>query len=105
MTVCIAAICDGGRRIVVCADRMFTAGPPINLEFETAEKKIEKLSASCAALFSGSSAFATEILQDALGRLAGAQQPPVVLAAEVVKDAYAKVRNAKIRETFIFPLL
>jgi hypothetical protein len=71
MTVCIAAVCDGGKKIVVAADRMFTAGAPINLEFETSEKKIETLSPSCAALFAGNSAFATEILHGALGTLAG----------------------------------
>jgi len=33
VTICIAAVCDGGQSIVVAADRMFTAGPPVNLEF------------------------------------------------------------------------
>ncbi len=37
MTVCIAAICEDGKKIVVAADRMFTAGAPVNLEFETEE--------------------------------------------------------------------
>ncbi len=105
MTVCIAAICDGGKAIVVAADRMFTAGPPINLEFETAEKKIEELSPSCVALLSGNSAFGTEIMQGALARLHGAQRPQVVLAAESVKESYAHVRATKVRETIIVPNL
>jgi hypothetical protein len=41
MTVCIAAICDGGQKIVVAADRMFTFQVPQNLEFQTSKKKIE----------------------------------------------------------------
>lgn len=41
MTVCIAAICDGGQKVVVGADRMFTFQAPQNLEFQTPEKKIE----------------------------------------------------------------
>jgi hypothetical protein len=39
MTVCIAAVCDGGRHIVVAADRMFTVTAPVNLEFETGEQR------------------------------------------------------------------
>lgn len=105
MTVCIAAICDAGKAIVVAADRMFTAGPPVNLEFETAEKKIEALSPSCVALLSGNSAFGTEIMQGALARLHGAQRPQVVLAADSVKESYAHVRGTKVRETIIVPYL
>jgi len=45
---------------------MFTAGPPVNLEFETAEKKIESVSPSCVALLAGNSAFGTEIMHGAL---------------------------------------
>jgi hypothetical protein len=105
VTVCIAAVCDGGKAIVVGADRMFTAGPPVNLEFETAEKKIEALSLSCVALLSGNSALGTEILQGALARLQGAQKPQVVLAAEAVKESYAQVRGAKVRDTIITPYL
>jgi hypothetical protein len=105
VTVCIAAVCDGGNAIVVAADRMFTAGPPVNLEFETAEKKIEALSPSCVALLSGNSAFGTEIIQGALARLHGAQRPQVVLVAETVRDSYANVRGAKVRETIVIPFL
>jgi hypothetical protein len=78
VTVCIAAICDNGKAIIVAADRMFTAGAPINLEFETAEQKIEPLSPSCAALLAGNSAFGTEIMQGARTRLRGAQRPQIV---------------------------
>jgi hypothetical protein len=105
MTVCIAAVCDGGKAIVVAADRMFTAGAPINLEFETAEKKIESLSPSCAALLAGNSAFGTEIMQGALASLAGAQKPAVVQAAESVKESYAQVRATKVREMIVLPWL
>jgi len=34
MTVCIAAACESGKKIVVAADRMFTFPYPTNLEFE-----------------------------------------------------------------------
>jgi 20S proteasome alpha/beta subunit len=105
MTVCIAAVCDGGNAIVVAADRMFTAGAPINLEFETAEKKIEALSPSCVALLAGNSAFGTEILQGALATLQGAQRPELIIAAEAVKDSYVAVRGQKVRDTVLIPFL
>jgi hypothetical protein len=35
MTVCIAAICDRGQKVVVAADRMFTFQAPLNIEFQT----------------------------------------------------------------------
>jgi hypothetical protein len=105
MTVCIAAISDGGKKIVVAADRMFTAPPPVNLEFETAEKKIEALSPSCVALLSGNSAFGTEIMQGALATLQGAQQPQVLFAADAIKNSYVNVRARKVRESVIVPNL
>lgn len=43
MTVCIAAVCESGSKIVVAADRMMTYRQPLNLEFETEEQKIEQL--------------------------------------------------------------
>jgi hypothetical protein len=44
MTVCVGAVCAGGEKVVVAADRMFTFNAPVSLEFETGEKKIEAIS-------------------------------------------------------------
>jgi 20S proteasome alpha/beta subunit len=54
MTVCIGAICDQGKSVVVAADRMMTFGPPMNLQSEGAVRKIVPLSDSSVMLFSGS---------------------------------------------------
>jgi hypothetical protein len=40
MTVCIGAICEQGKAVVVAADRMMTFGPPMNLQAEGAVRKI-----------------------------------------------------------------
>lgn len=104
MTVCIAAVCEGGKKIVVAADRMFTAPPPLNLEFETSEKKIEVLAPSCVTLFAGNSAFATEIIRGARRKLAGAQSPAYAVAGKV-QESYLEVRFAKVREQIILPNL
>jgi 20S proteasome alpha/beta subunit len=105
MTVCIAAVCDGGKSVIVAADRMFTAPPPVNMEFETAEKKIEQVSPGCVALFAGNSAYATEIIQGALDALAGAQRPQVPVVIERLKESYIRVRNQKVRDQIIIPAL
>jgi Proteasome subunit len=54
VTVCIGAICDNGKSIVVAADRMMTYGPPMNLQVEAAVRKIIPLSDNAVLLFSGS---------------------------------------------------
>ncbi len=105
MTVCIAAVCDGGQRIVVTADRMFTVTAPVNLEFETGEQKIELLSPSCVALAAGNSAYAKEIVYDTIKGLAGSQRPQIENVAEALKTSYIKIRANKIREQIIIPML
>jgi hypothetical protein len=103
MTVCIAAVCDDGKNVVVAADRMFTAPPPISMEFETSEKKIESLAIGCVAMSSGNSAYASEIIAGTRVGLAGAQQPLMSDVAERVKEAYVSVRMAKLREQILIP--
>src|SRR5262249_34657327 len=103
MTVCIAAVCDGGKSVVVAADRMFTAPAPMSMEFETSERKIESLGTGCVALSSGNSAYASEIIAGTLTGLAGAQQPVMSLVAERIKEAYVAVRMSKVREQIVVP--
>jgi hypothetical protein len=105
MTVCIAAICEDGKRIVVAADRMFTAGAPVNLEFETEEQKIESLAPSCVAMMSGNSGYGTEVLIDVRQRLAGSQTPAIADVAKHAELAYRTVRAKKADETIIAPTL
>jgi len=107
MTVCIGAICRNGKAIVVAADRMYTSGPPLNLEFETDEGKIEKIGRSCVALTAGSAAYAKEVISLGLQHL-GTPTPPVPEISKVVvalKEAYISVRASKVNETIIMPTL
>jgi hypothetical protein len=105
VTVCIAAICEGARKVVVAADRMFTFQAPQNLEFQTPEKKIEGIGISCVVLSSGNSAYATEVTRAATQLLDGNPNPPILRAAEVLKEAFTKVRAAKVREQVLTPML
>jgi hypothetical protein len=105
VTVCIAAICDRGQKVVVAADRMFTFQAPQNLEFQTPEKKIEGIGASCVVLSSGNSAYATEVTRAATQLLDGNPNPPILRAAEVLRDAFVQVRSVKVREMVLTPML
>ncbi len=104
MTVCIAAICNSGKAIVVAADRMFT-NQGLSVEFETDEKKIEQLGSRCVALASGNSAHATEVFQRVRIRLAGNSHPSGALVTEWVREEYSRVKNRKAFETIAAPML
>src|SRR5438270_4159365 len=104
MTVCIAAICDGGNAIVVAADRMFT-NPGLSVEFETAEQKIEPLGSQCVALASGNSVFATEVLGGVRKKLGGNPKPPFDQVSGLIQAEYASTRARKAYETIISPPL
>jgi len=105
MTVCIAAACESGKKIVIAADRMLTFPYPTNLEFETEETKIEELSPSCVALVSGNSAYATELLQKSRKAIGGNQFPEISQVFDIVKSDYLNTRMAKINETILFASL
>jgi len=52
MTICISAICEGGKAVVVASDRMVTAGF-LALEFEHPGGKIKEISKTCVGLTAG----------------------------------------------------
>jgi len=84
---------------------MFTLSAPLNLEFQTAEKKIIPIGTSCVVLASGNSAYATEVVQEAKRLLDGNQNPSIVNAVEVTKNAFLHVRANKVREQVLVPML
>jgi 20S proteasome alpha/beta subunit len=104
MTVCIAAICESGKTIVVAADRMFT-NPALSTEFETDEQKIERIGNKCVALPAGNSVFATEVLELVQSRLGSNKEPRFHTLIESVRNVYSEVRARKAEEIVISPIL
>src|ERR1700728_72205 len=102
MTVCVAAICDSGKALVVAADRMFT-NPGLSVEFETEEKKIEQLASNCVALSSGNSVYATEILEAVRRRIGSNLAPPFGQVADFMRDEYVNLRARKAYEAVVQP--
>jgi ATP-dependent protease HslVU (ClpYQ) peptidase subunit len=101
MTVCIAAICESGKKIVVATDRMLTIAFPVNLEFESDEPKIKELSSNCLALASGSTAYAAQILDNSYKKFGGTQALTIDQASEIVRAEYVALRMSKTDETIV----
>ncbi len=69
MTVCIAAICDGGQSVVVASDTTVT-NTAIPIEFEHFGSKISDLSPTCIAMTAGDALAHTELFGMVRGSLA-----------------------------------
>ncbi|MGB7747079.1 MAG: hypothetical protein WBN75_07315 [Verrucomicrobiia bacterium] len=99
MTVCIGALCEAGKSVVVAADRMVTFGPPMNLQAEPPTlKKIFKASESCVLLFSGGVSDGEELISNVQRKLTGAQNPQVGQIAEVTKSYYVELKKKRVEE-------
>ena len=106
MTVCIGAICDDGNAVVVASDKMVTFGQPINLQTEPDPKfkKIYELTASSVALFSGSVPDGEEIISNVKANIGG-QRISIHNIAVKVKDEYSSLKNIRVEDTILKPLL
>ena len=101
MTVCIAALCDGGQSVVVAADRMVTSG--LGIEFEHESPKIEQLSQRCFAATAGNALAYTELFDRVHLGIDELRQPIVESVAEMIKAAYQEVRQTRVTETILQP--
>lgn len=63
MTVCIGALCDCRKTVVMISDRMWTEQSILYYEFEPEESKIEKLSESAAVASAGSVVLPNKIIK------------------------------------------
>jgi len=105
MTICIAATCDDGKNLVLAADRMFTIGPPLNVEFEPPISKIEAMSPTCLAMGSGNSLVVAEILKRARIKYATSPKQSADIIARAVMEEYGILRNEQIEQTIVAPAL
>ncbi len=105
MTVCVGAACQGGKAVVVAADRMITFGPPMMLNTEpVAFTKIKTITDRVVALFAGSVPEAEDILSRA--RLyASNSSGDIPAIAEAVRAAYADLKARRAEETILAPCL
>lgn len=82
-----------------------SSSPPLNVEFESEESKIEDFSPGVTVLPAGSTAIVTEVLMDAR-RVSGEASPPGILnAAEALRAAYERVRATKAEIQIALPMV
>jgi 20S proteasome alpha/beta subunit len=105
MTVCIGAICDKGKTVVVCADRMMTFGPPMNLQSEGAVRKIFPLTDQCVLLFSGSVPDGEYIVSNSKTRIKAAQPQDIKTIASLVNAVYQEHKKKRAEDSILRPFL
>ncbi len=102
MTICLGAICQDYKTIVVAADRLITSYyPPI--EFEHGTPKIENITNSFVALTAGSATEHTELFQMTKSRVFGKASPQVQDIINAVKDSFVGLRMKGAEEKYFKP--
>jgi Proteasome subunit len=104
MTVCIGAICDDGKSIVVAADRMMTYGPPMNLQVEAAVRKIIPLSDNAVLLFSGSVPDGEGVANGTKALMQGGNVG-LKQVTEFAARTYQDIKKKRVEDTILRPLM
>lgn len=105
MTVCIAALYDHGRGVVLASDRMVTAHIPIGYEFEhEPSTKIVPLVEGVSVLLAGDVLRGHEVVGMARQTLAQHGDPVAAAdAAQIVRSCYQEIRRACVIQTELEP--
>lgn len=102
MTVCIAAVCADGQKVVVASDRMVSAGF-LALEFEHPNAKMQTLSETCVGLTAGDALAHTELFRACRVRVQRLQAPGLELIANQVKDEFGTLRRTRAEDSILRP--
>ena len=103
MTVCVAALCCSETMAVVASDRIITAGPPMNLEFEHDIKKIDVLRDRFLFMTAGEALVGTGLLGRVDAELVQQTHADVSDVGEAVVRAYTSIRSNAIEEHVFRP--
>lgn len=102
MTICLAAICDSGSRLVVASDSMIT-NPALSIEFEHPTKKMTELSHSCVALTAGDALAHTELFNSVQIEIERLKSPTLTNIISKIKECYQEIRKREITEKYLIP--
>jgi len=102
VTVCIGAICEGGKIVLVATDRMWT-NPYLSIEYEYPEPKIEILSPTCVAAIAGSVILPTEAIERVREKVHRKGIRNISDIAYAIKEEYIKERNKRIDDEVFKP--
>ena len=101
MTICIAALCDGGKSLVVAADKEMTAAG-LSLKFSHDEKKIDMLTEKCVVLSAGDALVAAEVTQRTKDKVK--KEMSVQKISETMKDTYIQAHLERVESVVLKPL-
>jgi 20S proteasome alpha/beta subunit len=99
MTICIGAICEENK-VVVVADRMLT-NQNLSIEFEHEKSKIIELSNNCVAVVAGSAIGPKEILEPVVSEYKSVKTPTIYQIVQKIAENYRRFRLEKA-ESYIF---
>lgn len=105
MTICIAALADNCKTLVLSADQMITANIPISYQFETNNvKKIYDINENIVIMTAGNALYAYEII-DLVKRNLSSDQNPITVqyVAEITRRIYQNFRRQKVVTKLIEP--
>ncbi|HUW24780.1 MAG TPA: hypothetical protein VMW04_04105 [Patescibacteria group bacterium] len=104
MTICIAAMAENGKKIVVAVDRMITANFPISYEFETDDvPKIYRLGGNAVAMSAGNALNAHEVIEKANNQIKNQQISKIEQILEVLRRSYQDYRRRLVIERTLEP--
>lgn len=109
MTICIAALAEGKKRIILVADQMITASIPIAYQFETSDvRKIYDLSSNVVLLTAGNALFASEIFEKSKKEIeadksVSPENRTVEQLAEIVRRNFQILRRGIVERSVLEP--
>ena len=102
MTVCIAALCENGKSVIMAADRMVT-GEYLSITFEHLLSKIFHIADCCVIASSGDANVKTDVFHGAKPNIDCLKTPDVKDIVDEIKKSYANERKRVIIEKILFP--
>jgi 20S proteasome alpha/beta subunit len=101
MTICIAALCENNKKIILAADRMITVGNFI--EFEHDVKKFEQITKNCYIMTAGTTTIQNDVIQKLKSQIKNINAPEFKQIIEELKNSYSSVRLNRSEELFLRP--
>ena len=100
MTICIAAICQNGKEVVVASDRMLTIHVPAR-EFEHESSKIEVIAEKAVMTTAGDALAQRCLLEEITRKLSENTPERIRQIGEIVREAYVKCRLKRIEALYL----
>lgn len=100
MTICIAALCDNGRKVVVASDRMVTSERYM-VKFEHGNHKVNNIRKNCVVVTAGDALAYQEVIETAEELLEDMKSPSIREIVAHLKMGYKCVRSEQVEEKIL----